>query len=266
MLDEYDRKMILVRATGRVVKLETSGVPASRRFAFYDQVHTTGMDIKHDDAALAALTLGKDLTLRDLAQGAFRMRGIAKGQTIVCVITPEVEDLVSRELAAAGQPPPPTRELGLAPAVRARRVLVACVAWLVISAARAERVQFNQLCCQTVANVFRKVAFNELAASCAADGRGRRLRARAAVPFRRGHPCVAAADGDGPVAPGQVITSVLIDASRDAETPVEGALPARPVGRRYRVVDAACPPVRAEPALDSARWGGASVTIAWEPV
>ena len=59
-LDELDRKMILLRKTGRVVRLEISGVPAAKRFAFYDQVHTTGMDIKHFDAAVAALTLGKD--------------------------------------------------------------------------------------------------------------------------------------------------------------------------------------------------------------
>ena len=161
-LDEYDRKMILVRATGRVVKLETCGVPAERRFAFYDQVHTTGMDIKHHDAAVAALTLGKDMTFRDLAQGAFRMRGIAKGQRVRMLIIPEVEDLIARELAAAKLPAPPTRALSqldslLAPAERSRRVLTACVAWLTINAMRAERVQFNQLCVQNVTNVFRKV-------------------------------------------------------------------------------------------------------------
>ena len=209
-LDEYDRKMILVRATGRVVKLETSGVPAERRFAFYDQVfvskhgflcivikttfrigknntrifitqvHTTGMDIKHHDSAVAALTLGKDMVFRDLAQGAFRMRGIAKGQRIHVLLIPEVEDLVARELEQAGLPRPPTRVMieGEAPNdARTRRVLVACVAWLTINSMRAERVQFNQLCVQNVTNVFRKVAFREIASADAANGRGRRLRA-----------------------------------------------------------------------------------------
>jgi hypothetical protein len=37
-LDEYDRKMVLVRATGRVLKMSQCGVPAEKRFAFYDQV------------------------------------------------------------------------------------------------------------------------------------------------------------------------------------------------------------------------------------
>jgi hypothetical protein len=38
-LDEYDRKMVLVRATGRVLKMSQCGVPAEKRFAFYDQVY-----------------------------------------------------------------------------------------------------------------------------------------------------------------------------------------------------------------------------------
>ena len=38
-LDEFDRKMILVRATGRSLKLEQCGIPLHRRFAFYDQVN-----------------------------------------------------------------------------------------------------------------------------------------------------------------------------------------------------------------------------------
>eukprot|EP01043_Picozoa_sp_COSAG02_P008369 COSAG02_NODE_266_length_26580_cov_9.209207_17_plen_86_part_00 len=41
-LDEDDKKMILVRATGRVQELATCGIKSASRFAFYDQVHTTG--------------------------------------------------------------------------------------------------------------------------------------------------------------------------------------------------------------------------------
>ena len=98
-----DRKVILVRATGRVVKLAQSGVLPERRFAFYDQVHTTGMDIQHADDALAVLTLGKDSVFRDAAQGAFRMRGIAKGQTIRVLLTPEIDEIVSREVPQGGR-------------------------------------------------------------------------------------------------------------------------------------------------------------------
>ena len=38
-LDEEDRKMILLRAGMKVVKLEQSGVAWGKRFSFYDQVH-----------------------------------------------------------------------------------------------------------------------------------------------------------------------------------------------------------------------------------
>ena len=57
--------MICVRKGYRVMKVTQSGVPLNRRFAFYDQIHTTGMDIKHRLGAHAALTLGKDMVFRE---------------------------------------------------------------------------------------------------------------------------------------------------------------------------------------------------------
>ena len=87
-LDELDRKMVLVRSTGRLLKMQRCGVPADKRFAFYDQVHTTGMDISHVLDAKAVLTISKDMVFRDIAQGAYRMRGINKGQVwILCILT-----------------------------------------------------------------------------------------------------------------------------------------------------------------------------------
>lgn len=43
-LDQYDRKMVLVRNTMNVVELARSGMSKAQRFSF--QIHTTGMDIK----------------------------------------------------------------------------------------------------------------------------------------------------------------------------------------------------------------------------
>ena len=40
------------------------------------------MDIKQAPNARCVITIGKDMTFRDYAQGAFRMRGIGKGQTV----------------------------------------------------------------------------------------------------------------------------------------------------------------------------------------
>jgi hypothetical protein len=69
--------------------------------SFYDQVHTTGMDIAHTVNALAVITLGKDMTFRDYAQGAFRMRGIGKGQRMEVFVIPEIRKLVWTQLRAA---------------------------------------------------------------------------------------------------------------------------------------------------------------------
>ena len=59
-------------------------MPDTKRFAFYDQVHTTGMDIQHSVNACAVITLGKDMVFRDYAQGAFRMRGIGRARRCAC--------------------------------------------------------------------------------------------------------------------------------------------------------------------------------------
>jgi hypothetical protein len=74
-LNSDDAQMVVDRTSTPPIPLNRSGVSMHRRFTFYDQVHTTGMDIKHPIDARAAVTLGKDMTLRDFAQGCWRMRG-----------------------------------------------------------------------------------------------------------------------------------------------------------------------------------------------
>ena len=98
-LDHNDRKMILMRNDMNVVRMNQSGIPPHRRFSFYNQIHTTGMDIHQCIDARAALMLGKDMTFRDYAQGAFRMRGIGKGQMIELFIIPEVMRLIQDQLS-----------------------------------------------------------------------------------------------------------------------------------------------------------------------
>ena len=43
-LDAADRKMVLTRS-GKVMPLDRCSIAKDRRFSFYDQIHTTGMDI-----------------------------------------------------------------------------------------------------------------------------------------------------------------------------------------------------------------------------
>lgn len=56
------------------------------------------MDIKQGPNARAVLTIGKDMTFRDYAQGAYRMRGIGKGQTVHLFIIPEVQNRIQEDL------------------------------------------------------------------------------------------------------------------------------------------------------------------------
>jgi hypothetical protein len=52
------------------------------------------MDIKQAMNAVAAVTLSKDMTLRDLKQGSWRMRQIGRGQTVQIIIVREVAKLI----------------------------------------------------------------------------------------------------------------------------------------------------------------------------
>ena len=55
----------VVERDGSSYPLSRCGVAWNERFTFYDQVHTTGMDIKQAIDARAVCTLGKDMTLRE---------------------------------------------------------------------------------------------------------------------------------------------------------------------------------------------------------
>ena len=130
-------------------------------FSFYDQVHTTGMDIKQVLNARAVCTLGKDMTFRDHAQGTFRMRGIGQGQTIVLCVTPEINELVLSEVALAGgetKKGRAARLLGQKAHDHNLQFLNDVCAWLIINSMKTERTQFNLLCEQSSKNVLRKAA------------------------------------------------------------------------------------------------------------
>lgn len=114
--------------------------------------------VSHTLNARAALTLGKDMVFRDLAQGAYRMRGIAKGQTITVLVIPEVAQLIKRQLARAtpdGAPPP-------ASSPSQAQLLQDVSAWLTLNSMRTERVQFDQLCAQNLATIWRQNAWSQL--------------------------------------------------------------------------------------------------------
>ena len=94
-LDDRDVKMVVGDDGGPAYELDRCGVALDLRMTFYDHVHTTGIDIKQALSAVAVVTLGKDMTLRDYSQGCWRMRALGKGQCIHLLFTPEIRGLIS---------------------------------------------------------------------------------------------------------------------------------------------------------------------------
>eukprot|EP01029_Cantina_marsupialis_P025404 TRINITY_DN6726_c0_g3_i3.p1 TRINITY_DN6726_c0_g3~~TRINITY_DN6726_c0_g3_i3.p1 ORF type:complete len:891 (+),score=259.15 TRINITY_DN6726_c0_g3_i3:877-3549(+) len=148
-LDQSDRQMIILRS-GATMLLAQCGVGPSKRFTFYDQVHTTGMDIKQAPSAVAVVTLGKDMTFRDYAQGSFRMRGIGNGQRIHLFIIPEVEQRIKQELNLDQT----SSEL-VEPHLQVP-------GWLLVNSMRMESLQFVQMSNQELNNVWRKTSLRTL--------------------------------------------------------------------------------------------------------
>jgi hypothetical protein len=159
-LDRDDAKQILLREGLRQLKLEDAGIDMSKRFTYFDQAHCTGMDIKQALNAQAALTLGKDMTFRDYAQGAYRMRGVGVGQTIELVVTPEVMGLIADY---SGQVEPGRVEA--AEAEEVRRCIVDVCGWLVKNQMQSEGKQDKLRVEQSLKNVWRKHAYRHLIAS-----------------------------------------------------------------------------------------------------
>lgn len=88
-----DQKMLMNKNLGglkNIVQQDNSDVIPSRRFTFYDHTHAYGQDVTQDPLAVALITLGKDTTFRDLAQGAWRLRQLGRGQRIHIVVPPEI--------------------------------------------------------------------------------------------------------------------------------------------------------------------------------
>ncbi|KAJ8548740.1 hypothetical protein ON010_g10931 [Phytophthora cinnamomi] len=157
-LDEDDRQMILLRDHNAPMPLVQCGLSPSKRFTFYDQVHTTGMDIKQCVNARAVVTLGKDMTFRDYAQGAYRMRGIATGQSICLFLIPEVENRIRHEMKLAHV------ELSTQASAQQRlnEFLLLVPAWLLINSMRMESMQLVQLSLQELHNTWRRRALHSL--------------------------------------------------------------------------------------------------------
>lgn len=176
-LDDNDDKMILLRGSGRVVPLANSGVPPEARFAFYDQIHCTGVDLKLPLDAIASVTVGKSMTLRDYAQACWRCRGLETGQTLVVMMIPEVVELVRRsaKMEAISMGDDGSESLlddagvGDGSLVGPARLAGDLVSWLALNGIRSEQLQHLQVCQQNLAFVWRKEAIDRLRGTSAPD-------------------------------------------------------------------------------------------------
>lgn len=129
------------------------------------------MDIHQCIDARAAITLGKDMTFRDYAQGAFRMRGIGQGQTLELFIIPEVMERINKHVRLlAGIRASPSQQAAAAsdgllslgpvqPTYSNQQLLIHVASWLTLNGMKSENMQFRLLCHQSVENAIRKRAF-----------------------------------------------------------------------------------------------------------
>lgn len=169
-LNDDDRPMVIVRGQGSAPQpLSLCGVKLTRMFTYYDDVHTTGTDIKQHPNARAALTLGKDMTLRDAAQGAWRMRQLGVGQTLAFVVIPQMAQLVNAQLDGGrgvaglerGKLMAAFRDDANADDGNAA-VIAALVAWLTLSGVKKAATQHSQLRLQNARTVYRRAALRNL--------------------------------------------------------------------------------------------------------
>jgi hypothetical protein len=94
--DESDAPMAFERGCSFAVPQAACSVPLEKWFVYFDQVHTTGIDIKLPREAVAIVTIGRDTVLRDYVQACWRLRQFGEGQRIQVLLVPEIRRLVTK--------------------------------------------------------------------------------------------------------------------------------------------------------------------------
>ncbi len=83
---------------GEDISLSESNVSPEKRLTFLDQIHTTGADIPQKWNAVALVTIGQNILLRDLLQSVWRLRGLDKHQKVRFVVSEEVASIIRQKL------------------------------------------------------------------------------------------------------------------------------------------------------------------------
>jgi hypothetical protein len=97
--DECDCPMAFERRSPAAIPLAACPVPMDKWFVYFDQVHTTGIDIKLPREAVAVVTIGRDTVLRDYVQACWRLRQFGEGQRVQVLLVPEIRRLVTKYTA-----------------------------------------------------------------------------------------------------------------------------------------------------------------------
>lgn len=82
----------------KIILLSESKTPADQRKTFLDQSHTTGSDVPQPIDAVALVTIGESMLLRDLLQSVWRLRGLDKGQRVRFIVSEKVKSIINQEL------------------------------------------------------------------------------------------------------------------------------------------------------------------------
>ena len=146
-IDEDDQQMIMVRSNKAVIPVQDCTVSMSRRFTFYDQVHTTGMDIAQTPNAIAVLTIGKDMMYRDYAQAAYRMRRLGAGQQLRIIFPESILALIKEYFPNADVDSSQIEKI---------------VKFLIINSVNDLKAQESQLQVNQIVSVLREKVFTEL--------------------------------------------------------------------------------------------------------
>lgn len=97
--DAAERLMMLERGKKGAQPFDHTNLGKEERLTFYDEKHSTGVDVKQPFAAKAIVTIGRRTTLRDLIQAVWRMRGIELAHQAIIILDEEVKDLIEEVLA-----------------------------------------------------------------------------------------------------------------------------------------------------------------------
>jgi hypothetical protein len=93
-LNEKDQVMVLMPQNDQPILLKESGLGKRELLAYWDQQHTTGIDITVSPTMKATLTVSVHTMMRDLLQAVWRLRGLGKGQKIEFAILPEDKEMI----------------------------------------------------------------------------------------------------------------------------------------------------------------------------